>query len=179
VSIRIVKLVAATTIAAGFIIALCWEPMHSNVWAQLPAPNPLLAPVAPPSAPAQLPAPVTVEAAPSLAALPTPAPATPTPSEQTFNCSCFGPATGTAWMGSILSTSYFNAQLTAQGDCIAYNERTPEQPAIPSLSSQSSLPALPPSALPADAANQQGESLPSPSITRQTAATACERCACS
>jgi hypothetical protein len=180
VASRILKLAAAVMIAAGFIIALCWPSERTSVWAQLPTANQFLAPVAPPSAPPQLAAPVTVEAAPSLAALPTPGTPAPTPSVQTFNCSCFGPATGTAWMGSITSTSYFNAQQTAEGDCVAYNERSPSLPAIPSISSsQNAIPSLPGSAGPADQANDDGRPLPNSLFSSQTAVAACERCACS
>lgn len=178
---RILKLAAAAMIAAGFAIALCWPSGRDNVWAQLPSANQFLLPVPPPSAPPQLAAPVTVEAAPSLIAVPTPAIPTPTPSVQTFNCSCFGPATGTAWMGSITSTSYFNAQQTAVGDCVAFNERSPSLPVIPSVSSSrgTGLPSLPGSASPPDQANDNGEPLPNHIFSSQTAVAACERCACS
>jgi hypothetical protein len=153
------------------------------VWAQLPvSSNPYLAPVPPPSGPAQLAAPVPNEGVPSLAPVASPPAATPAPSAQTFNCSCFGPGTSTAWMGSVVSTSYFNAQQTAEGACVAYNERSPSPPVIPSIgteSSASSLPSLPASALPADAASEAAQILPGAIISSQTAVEACERCACS
>ena len=186
-------------IGVGFIGTLCWPPDRVNVWAQLPAPNPLIAPVAPPSAPATLAAPVTVEVAPSLVLPPSPPTPTPTPSVQTFNCSCYGPGSPTAWMGQVQSTSYFNARQTAQGACVAYNVRSPSQPAIPSLASQSALPSLPASAspqsaapqgvaapesgtigaLPIDATSEQGQPLPGTTFSSQTAVNSCLRCSCS
>jgi hypothetical protein len=180
VSFRTVKLAAAVIVAGGLIVSLCWPPAHS-VFAQLPAQNPLLAPQAAPSAPPQLAAPVTVEAAPSLAALPTPGTPLPTPSVQTFNCSCFGPSTGTAWMGSITTTSYFKAEQAAVGECTSYNERSPAQPAIPSVSTetQGAIPSLPGNAASVNAAGDQAQSLPGVSISNQNAVIACERCACS
>ena len=177
---RILKFVAAAVIAVSFLITLCWPPDHLNVWAQLPAPNPLLAPVAPPSAPAQLPAPVPNEGVPSLVAVPSPPAASPTVAARSFACSCFGPGNGTAWMGSIVSTSFFGAKQAAQGACIAFNERSPSQPAIPSISSaQSSLPLLPGNALPADVAGAEGLPLPNTVYSAQRALSACERCGCS
>ncbi|HUN59070.1 MAG TPA: hypothetical protein VMU41_13225 [Candidatus Binataceae bacterium] len=176
---RILKLAAAAMIAVGFVITLWWPSDRVNVWAQLPAPNPLLAPVPPPAAPPQLAAPVTVEAAPSLIAVPTPATPAPTPSEQTFNCSCFGPGMPTAWMGQVVSSSYFNAQQAAEGACVAYNERAPSQPAIPSIAEQGALPSLPESALPVDAASDQGQQLPNTIFSSQNAVTSCQRCSCS
>jgi hypothetical protein len=180
VRFRILKLAAAATIAVGFIITLCWPPDRVNVWAQLPAPNPLLAPVSPPAAPPQLAAPALNVGVPSLVAVPTPATPAPTTSAREFNCSCFGPGTATAWMGEIVSASYFAARQAAEGACVAYNERSPSQPAIPSISSsQNSLPSLPASALPADAASDQGKPLPDTIFSAQTAVNSCERCSCS
>jgi hypothetical protein len=180
VAFRTLKLAAAVMIAVGFIIALCWPPNHVNVWAQLPAPNPLLAPVPPPAAPPQLAVPALNAGVPSLVPVPTPATPAPTTSARAFQCSCFGPGTATAWMGSVVGISYFDAQQAARGACVAYNERSPSQPAIPSISTaQSSLPALPANALPADAAAQPGEPLPTRLFSSQTAVLACERCACS
>ena len=74
-------------------------------------------------------------------------------------------------MGSIVSTSFFGAKQAAQGACVAFNERAPSQPSIPTGSSaaQSSLPSLPASALPADAANDQGQPLPGTIFSSQTA----------
>lgn len=179
---RILKFAAAVVIAASFIITLCWPPNRVNVWAQLPAPNPLLAPVPPPSAPAQLAAPVPNEGVPSLVAVPSPPAASPTVAARSFACSCFGPGNGTSWMGNIVSTSFFGAKQAAQGACVAFNERAPSQPAIPSISSsQNSLPALPGNALPADASSDQaqGQPLPGTVYSSQTAVASCERCGCS
>lgn len=177
---RILKLAAAATIAVGFIITLCWPPNRIDVWAQLPAPNPLLAPVPPPAAPPQLAAPALNVGVPSLVPVATPATPAPTPSEQTFNCSCFGPGSPTAWMGQVVSASYYAARQAAEGACVAHNERSPSQPAIPSISSsQNSLPSMPESALPADAAGDQGKTLPDTIFSSQNAVTSCERCSCS
>jgi hypothetical protein len=179
VRFSILKLAAAAMIAVGLTITLCWPPDRVNVWAQLPQPNSLLAPVPEPSAPPQLAAPVTVEAAPSLVVPPSLATPSPSPSEQTFNCSCFGPGMPTAWMGSLASTSYFNAQQAAQSACVAFNERSPSQPAIPSVADEGALPSLPASALPVDAASEPQQILPGAVFSSQTAVTACERCSCS
>src|SRR5271155_3064580 len=113
VAFRIIKIAAVMMIAACFLIILWWPAGHVSVWAQLPASNPFLAPVAPPSAPAQLAAPVPNEGVPSLVAVPTPPAASPTSTAQAFNCSCFGPGTGTAWMGTVVSASFFDAQQAA------------------------------------------------------------------
>ncbi|HEX4211562.1 MAG TPA: hypothetical protein VHY56_14280 [Candidatus Binataceae bacterium] len=177
---RILKFTALAVIASGFLITLCWPPDRVRVWAQLPAPNPLLAPVPPPSAPPQLAAPALNVGVPSLVAVPTPATPSPTTSARAFSCSCFGPGTTTAWMGSVISVSFFAAQQAARGACVAFNERSPSQPAIPSISSaQNPLPSMPGSALPPDAAANQGRPLPDTLFTSQTAVSACERCGCS
>jgi hypothetical protein len=180
VAFRTLRFAAGVMVVAGLVVALCW-PSERSVWAQLPAPNPLLAPVPPPSAPPTLAAPVTVEAAPVLVPVATPATPSPTPSVQSFNCSCFGPGNGTAWMGIVTSTSYFNAEQTAEGSCVAYNDRSPAPPVIPSAATaaESSIPSLPGNAEPANAAGSLGQSPSSLSIGSQTATIACERCACS
>ncbi len=121
-----------------------------EVRAQLPPANPLVAPLPTPSGPAQLPAPVQTNIAPVLVAVPSPPAASPTPVSRTFNCSCFGPASGTHWIGQVSSTGYFAARQTATGACLAYNEQ--KQPAPPvlgengvaSLAAQSPSVPLPP-----------------------------------
>lgn len=64
-------------------------------------------------------------------ASPVPVPtAIPTPSARSFNCSCFGAATGTEWAGSVTATSYFAASQQAVGQCAAYLNRFPQSPYI-------------------------------------------------
>ena len=62
---RTVKGIAIGLIAAIFAVALIWPRGGALLWAQTG--NPLIAPVPPPAAPAQLPAPVTTAIAPVLA----------------------------------------------------------------------------------------------------------------
>lgn len=102
-----------------------------EVRAQLPPSNPLVAPLPSPSGPAQLPAPVQTNIAPALIAVPSPPAASPTPVSRVFNCSCFGPASGTHWVGQVSSTGYFAARQTATGACLTYNEQ--KQPAPPAV----------------------------------------------
>jgi len=91
-------------------------------WAQLPPVNPLVVPAPPPSPPAQLPAPITTAIAPPVLAVPTLPSAYSTPGPRVFNCSCFGTAVGTRWMGQVTSSSYFNATQSAGGACLAYTQ---------------------------------------------------------
>lgn len=107
--------------------------------AQLPPPNPLVAPLPAPSGPAQLPAPVQTNVAPVLIAVPSPPAASPTPVSRVFNCSCFGPASGTHWVGQVSSTGYFAARQTATGACLAYNEQKEPAPPVIGVNGSASL----------------------------------------
>ena len=101
------------------------------VCAQLPTPNPLIVPAPLPSPPAQLTPIVPPIGIPSLAIVPTPAAiATPTSVSRTFNCSCFGPASPTHWMGHVMAPSYFSAQQAAVSACLAYNDTKEPQPPV-------------------------------------------------
>ena len=124
----ILKLAATAAIALAFLIGL-GPRRWALVWAQLPTPNPLIAPVPPPAAPSQLPAPITTAVQPSLAPVPTPVPASPTPSVRSFNCSCYGLGSYTNWMGQVAAPSAFAAKQSALKACLTYNEtRSPESP---------------------------------------------------
>ncbi len=98
---RIVKVLALLAPLIILILGLGTLRPHDAVWAQLPTPNPMVGPRPLPSAPAQLPAPVSTLVAPPLA--PVPAPPTPAPpvTARVFNCSCFGPGSGTHFMGRV------------------------------------------------------------------------------
>lgn len=126
----ILKLAATAAIALAFLVGL-GPRRWALVWAQLPTPNPLVAPVPPPAAPSQLPAPITTAIQPSLAPVPTPVAASPTPAARSFSCTCYGPASHTNWMGQVTAPSYFNARQSALKACLTYNEtRAPESPFI-------------------------------------------------
>ena len=130
-SIRPIRLGAIALVATLIAIALASQ-STIPVWAQIPAyNNPLIAPVPAPSAPAQLPAPVTTAVAPTLIQVPAPPTPSPTPVQRAFNCSCFGRATGTHWMGQVSSDSYFDARRAAISACLTYNvDRQPPAPVI-------------------------------------------------
>jgi hypothetical protein len=146
---RVLRLAAAVIPAALLAIALAM-PNRAAVYAQLPPPNPLTAPRAAPSAPAQLAAPVQPQGLPSLAVVQPLPTGTPTPSARVFNCSCYGPGTITNWTGQVTSTGYFSARQTAASACVSYNERREPEPALlpPTnaaqvLSGSAGLPSLP------------------------------------
>ena len=132
---RWIKFGASIALAILFVLAL-GSHAFAPLWAQVAATNPLIAPVPAPSAPAQLPAPVTTAIAPVLIAVPGLPTPSPTPAERAFNCSCFGRATGTHWMGQVAALSYFNARQAAIGACLPFN--TDREPASPYMSSPSS-----------------------------------------
>jgi hypothetical protein len=163
-TLRAVKGIAIALLAAIFTMALGWPRSLASLWAQT-ATNPLIAPLPPPAAPAQLPAPVTTAIAPILQPVPTLATASPTPSLRVFNCSCFGRATGTNFMGQVAAQGYFAARQAAVGACLSYNERrAPESPLQNSRTSttaagSNSLPILPGAAV-AGGASEVGQSLP-------------------
>jgi hypothetical protein len=107
--------------------AVIFHPGSAN--AQLPTPNPLIVPAPLPPPPAQLRPIVPLPGIPSLSAIPSPlAVATPISASRIFNCSCFGPASPTHWMGHVTAPSYFSAQQAAVSTCLAYNENKEPQP---------------------------------------------------
>jgi len=138
------KFLAVVALALVFVLGIGLPRDHAALWAQLPPPNPLTAPRAVPSAPAQLAPPVPPQGLPSLAVVPSPASPAPTPSFRVFNCSCFGPATPTHWMGQVTTASgYFGARQAAVGACLSYNQnRQPQPPVIPTGPTSSALAAV-------------------------------------
>jgi hypothetical protein len=163
-TIRAAKGIAIVLLAAIFTMALAGPRSLPSLWAQT-ATNPLIAPVPPPAAPAQLPAPVTTAIAPVLAPVPTLAVASPTPSPQVFNCSCYGRATPASWMGQVSASGFFAARQAAVGACLSYNERrAPESPlqasgASTTAAGATSVPILPGAAI-AGSASAVGQTLP-------------------
>ena len=122
---RALKILAAITLPLILTLALGISHIHAIAWAQLPTPNPLVVPQAAPSAPAQLAPPVPPQGIPSLAVVPSPpVAAAATPSVRIFNCSCFGLATGTHWIGQITTASgYFGARQAATGACLSFQQQ--------------------------------------------------------
>jgi len=118
------------------------QPAH--VCAQLPTPNPLIVPPPAPPPPAQL-APIAVPVGvPSLAAVPTAAPAaTPVSAGRIFNCSCSGSPGPTHWMGTVSAPSYFAARQSAVTTCLAYNVNKEPQPPVVATGSSPTSGALP------------------------------------
>ncbi len=178
-TMRALKGLAIALLAVIFVLALGGPRSLSSLWAQS-AINPLIAPVPPPAAPAQLPAPVTTAIAPILVPVPALPTASPTPSVRAFNCSCFGPGTGTHWMGAVTAPGYFVARQSAVGACVTYNER--RQPQSPLLSTnastQTSVPVLPGAAVPG-IGSQLAQTLPG-ALNTSTAEQLqmCSNCVC-
>lgn len=180
---RLLKVFATLAIVLTFILVAGFGRRGDRVWAQLPTPNPLVAPRPLPSAPAQLAAPVLPEGVPSLMPVAPVATPTPAPSLRVFNCSCFGGGVGTHWMGRVQAQSYFAARQGAVSACISYNEKIrPQSPFMPPRSTSSfasSLPPLPPGSEPLDLAGSQGEQLPGGvTITNQAQVQMCSKCTC-
>jgi hypothetical protein len=122
---RIIKIIAALVLPLLIIFGLLASTPPEHLWAQLPPRNPNLAPAVTPSAPPQLAQPAATIGIPTLAPIPTPAVATtPSAVARTFNCSCFGPGTGTHWMGLVSASGYFAARQGATSACLGYNQRT-------------------------------------------------------
>ncbi len=145
--------------------------------AQLPAPNPLVAPVPAPSAPAPLAAPVQPEGLPSLAVVPSPPAAVATPAPRTFSCSCFGPATATSWTGQVTASGYFAARQAATGACLTYNKRT--RVAAPVVQTNQPVSVVPQGLENPNASSSASSGLPGAlnfSTTQQQKA--CSQCAC-
>ncbi|MBF6570459.1 MAG: hypothetical protein IVW54_16455 [Candidatus Binataceae bacterium] len=131
---RVIPVIAM--LIAALLLTLAPQPDRPLVWAQLGAPPaPLPAPPLPPAAAPTAgtlaaPAPPLLAPAPGAsAALVRP---TPGPSNRIFNCSCFGPASPTRWMGQVQASSYFTARENAVNSCIAYNfNRRPSSAFVP------------------------------------------------
>jgi hypothetical protein len=129
------------SVAAWFLVLALGYVLVSHpgpACAQLPTPNPLIVPPPPPPPPAQLAPIAPLEGGiPSLSVVPTPAAAaTPTSVSRTFNCSCFGQASPTHWMGTVAAPGYFSAQQAAVSACLAYNQNKEPQPPVVNTGSQ-------------------------------------------
>jgi hypothetical protein len=183
IKMRIAKSPWAVVIAAGMLIVVALTFHESRLMAQLPTPNPLVAPLPPPSGPPTLTAPGSALAAPSLAAVPTLLGPSPTPAARAFNCSCYGPAEGTSWMGQVSAAGYFAAKQTATTACLTYNQQ--KEPALAAVAPADGVVPLVPQgfaspdvvAVPSSVATTA--TLPgAASITTTAQQTACERCVC-
>jgi hypothetical protein len=181
---RVVKVLALLALVLILLFALGTPWQCDGVWAQLPTPNPYVRPRALPSAPAQLPAPVSTLVAPPLAPVPKPPTPAPPVTARVFNCSCFGPGSGTHFMGRVQAPSYFGARQAALSACLSFNERREPQPAL--IRQQSNSQAGSSSALPLpqgftspDAAATASQTLPG-RLNFSTAAQlqACQTCTC-
>jgi hypothetical protein len=172
------RLIKARSALIGMTMLLAPLPAR----AQLPAPNPLVAPVAAPSAPALLTAPVQPQGLPSLVAVPSPPAAASTPAARVFNCSCFGPAVGTSWMGQVNASGFFAARQEATGACLSFNRNRAVTPPALSLHQGSSF--APAATLPQgfenpNAAGSVGTTLPGElNFSSSGQLKACSQCAC-
>ncbi|MGH8014310.1 MAG: hypothetical protein ACREQ4_17610 [Candidatus Binataceae bacterium] len=127
----VIKLLAAAAVALLFALALASPWNRTPAWAQVSS-NAYIEPRNTPFSAPTLAAPVQPQGLPSLVVAPTPAAPTPTPAVHVFNCSCYGPGTGTHWMGQLQASSFFSARQTATSDCLTYNlDKAPESPFIP------------------------------------------------
>lgn len=175
---RTAKSLWSLTGLIGLVAGLVLTVLESAAMAQLPAPNPLVAPIAAPRGPAMLPAPGAALAAPSLAAVPTLPAASPTPGARVFNCSCFGSGVGTSWMGQVSAPGYFAARQTATGACLGYNEGKAPAPAVVSAA-QGAVSVVPQSFANPNAAAVAGATLPGGmSISTAAQRQACAQCVC-
>ena len=187
-----------SVVAWVFVLAFgCMLVCHPGlVCAQLPTPNPLIVPPPLPPPPPTLPPVAAPQGGiPSLAVVPTPAAAaTPTSVSRTFNCSCFGPASPTHWIGTVAAPSYFSARQAAVNACLAYNQVKEPQPPVVAAAGESGPTAAAPatgvgslSAVTGLIANQAavasalsaGQQLPSTvTFFAPEQLRACSRCAC-
>jgi hypothetical protein len=119
---RILKLVGALLLPLLMSLALASPRNRTMLWAQLPPPNPNLAPAITPSGVPSLSQPAATIGIPTLAVIPTPAAIATTPGPRVFNCSCFGPGSGTRFVGRVSATSYFAARQGATSACLSYNQ---------------------------------------------------------
>jgi hypothetical protein len=128
---QVFKFMAAAAIMLAFVFALALPWNRQPAWAQASL-NAFLQPRQTPFSAPTLPAPVQPQGLPSLMVAATPATPTPTPSAHVFNCSCYGPGTGTHWMGQLQASSFFSARQAATSACLTYNlDKAPESPFIP------------------------------------------------
>jgi len=134
--------VAALAVLLVSMLVISWPGLRGALWAQLPPPNPLVVPPAAPSPPTQLSPPVPPQGLPSLAVIPSPAAsASPVSISRIFNCSCFGPANPTHWMGRVTAPSYFGARQAAVSACLGYNtNKAPVSPFMPPRTSDAFAP---------------------------------------
>jgi len=152
--------------------------------AQLPPPNPLVVPSVLPSPPQQLLAPVLPQGVPSLVAVPTARATYAAPStSRIFNCSCFGPGTGTHFVGQVsTSGGYFAARQGAVSACLSSNtNKQPAPPAVPiqTPSSNISAPTMPGVSIPADTAATVGQSMPGTiNFSSSAQLRECSQCTC-
>jgi hypothetical protein len=177
---RIVKFIAALLLPMLITLAFTFSSERTRLWAQLPPSNPNLAPLAPPSSVPSLAQPAATIGIPTLAVIPTPAAVATATGLRAFNCSCFGPGSGTHWMGQISAAGYFAARQSATKTCLAYNQQ--KQPAsaynyASSFAGDALAPKLAGANLPANAAAVQ--TLPG-TLNFSTAAQLqmCSQCTC-
>jgi len=177
---RIENLFRAASLSAVTLgMALIVTPLSR---AQLPPPNPLVAPVPAPSAPADLQAPAQPDSVPSLDPMPQVAAAPPTPAVRNFTCSCYGPTTGTSWTGQISASGFFAARQAATGACLTYNQG--RQTAPPVISTYQTNQFAPAATLPQgfenpNAASTLGTTKPGAlNFSTRAQQLACSQCAC-
>jgi hypothetical protein len=177
---RILKFIAAFLLPVLLTLALALPPERMRLWAQSPPGNPNLAPLITPSGVPSLSQPAATIGIPTLGVIPTPAPIATAVALRAFNCSCFGPGSGTHWMGQISAAGYFAARQGATSACLSYNEL--KQPASPynyasSFAGVALSPQLAGANQPADAAAAQ---VAPGSLNFSTSAQlqACSRCTC-
>lgn len=124
---RIFKLIAALLLPLLMTLAVAFPPERMRLWAQLPPGIPNLAPGAAASGVPTLAQPAATIGIPTLAVIPTPAVVATAVGLRAFNCSCFGPGSGTHWMGQISAAGYFAARQSATRTCLSFNRQ--KQPA--------------------------------------------------
>jgi len=177
---RILKLVGALLLPLLITLALALPRNRTMLWAQLPPPNPFLAPAITPSGVPSLSQPAATIGIPTLAVIPTPAASAATPGPRVFNCSCFGPGSGTHFVGRVSATGYFAARQGATSACLALNEI--KQPASAfnydkfAAGAALATPALAGATLPVDAAALQ--TLPGGLNSSTAQLQMCSTCAC-
>jgi hypothetical protein len=120
---RILKFIAALLLPVLLVLALACPPERIGLWAQLPPSNPNLAPIITPAGVPSLSQPAATVGIPTLAVIPTPAARAAAATPRSFNCSCFGPGSGTSWVGQVDATGYFAARQGAISACLSYNQR--------------------------------------------------------
>jgi hypothetical protein len=120
---RILKFIAVLFLPLLMLLALAFPSERMRLWAQLPPGNPNLAPGAAPTALPSLSQPAATIGIPTLAVIPTPAAIATAVLLRAFNCSCFGPGSGTHFMGRISATGYFAARQGATSACLSSNQQ--------------------------------------------------------